>query len=240
MSRDNNSPLRHVAIIMDGNGRWATRKGLPRGAGHKAGVTTLRNIVQHSVRKNIEVLTVFAFSRENWYRPRQEVDMLMELFLTALRNEVEELHENNINLVFIGNRDEFPDGLKKMISDSEKKTSGNTGMKLLVAANYSGRWDITNACVRLIQNITDGKLEIDDIDETRLAENMSLSSLPDPDLLIRTGGEQRISNYLLWHCAYTELYFSDVLWPDFSIDEYEQALHWFESRQRRFGRTEIQ
>ena len=240
MSRDDNSIPRHVAIIMDGNGRWATHKGLPRGAGHKAGVTALRNIVQHSVRKNIEVLTVFAFSRENWYRPRQEVELLMELFLTALRNEVDDLHENNINLRFIGNRDEFPDGLKKMISDSEKKTSGNTGMKLLVAANYSGRWDITNACINLAKGVKAGELKIDNIDETKFAENLSLAGMPDPDLLIRTGGEQRISNYLLWHCAYTELYFADVLWPDFSIDEYEQALLWFEGRQRRFGRTGIE
>jgi undecaprenyl diphosphate synthase len=166
--------------------------------------------------------------------------MLIELFLTALRNEVEDLHENNIQLKFIGKQDEFPDGLRKMINDSEQKTSGNTGMKLLVAANYSGRWDITNACVSIAKSISEGKLEVDKIDESTIAETLSLSGLPDPDLLIRTGGEQRISNYLLWHCAYTELFFSDVLWPDFSIDEYEQALHWFEGRQRRFGRTEIQ
>ncbi len=240
MSRDDNSLPRHVAIIMDGNGRWATSKGLPRGAGHKAGVTTLRNIVQHSARKKIEILTVFAFSRENWYRPRQEVEMLMELFLTALRNEVDELHENNIQLEFIGKRDEFPDGLKKMIRESENKTSGNTGMKLLVAANYSGRWDITNACINIAGSVNDGKLKVDKIDETTLTDSLSLSGLPDPDLLIRTGGEQRISNYLLWHCAYTELYFCEVLWPDFNIDEFEQALHWYEGRQRRFGRTDIQ
>ena len=240
MSRDDNSIPRHVAIIMDGNGRWATHKGLPRGAGHKAGVSTLRNIVQHSARKNIEVLTVFAFSRENWYRPRQEVEMLMELFLTALRNEVDELHENNIKLSFIGNRDEFSHGLKKMISDSENKTSGNSGMKLLIAANYSGRWDIINACSKLAKAIDSGELTTGDIDEAKFSESLSLSGLPDPDLLIRTGGEQRISNYLLWHCAYTELYFTDVLWPDFTTEEYEQALLWFEGRQRRFGRTGIQ
>jgi undecaprenyl diphosphate synthase len=230
----------HVAIIMDGNGRWAQQRGMPRGSGHKAGVTTLRDIVQHCIRRKIAVLTVFAFSSENWSRPRQEVDLLMELFLTSLRSEVDDLHKNNISLGFIGNRAGFPDKLQKLITLSESRTAMNTGMKLIIAANYGGRWDITRACEQIAQAVSDGRLQAMDIDEDLVRSHLSLTDLPDPDLFIRTGGEQRISNYLLWHCAYTELYFTDLLWPDFSPAEFDNALVWYEGRQRRFGRIDEQ
>jgi len=230
----------HVAIIMDGNGRWAQQRGLPRGAGHKAGVTTLRATVQHCIRREIKVLTVFAFSSENWSRPRQEVDLLMELFLTALRSEVDDLHRNNIRLTFIGNREKFPDKLIKLISSSESKTENNTGLKLVIAANYGGRWEITRACQQIAESVRQGQLQPAEIDENMMSQYLAFPGIPEPDLLIRTGGEQRISNYLLWHCAYSELYFTDLLWPDFDDTAMDTALSWFESRQRRFGRTSEQ
>jgi len=229
---------RHVAIIMDGNGRWAQNRGLPRGAGHKAGVSALRAIVEYSARCQIEALTVFAFSSENWHRPRQEIDLLVELFLTSLRNEVDELHKNNIRLKFIGERSAFPDKLQQQMYDSELKTAGNAGLTLVIAANYGGRWDILNACKHVVADTSNGILPVSDINETALRQHLSLSDLPDPDLLIRTGGEQRLSNYLLWHCAYTEIYFCEVLWPDFNTDVFESALKWFEGRERRFGRVD--
>jgi len=229
---------KHVAIIMDGNGRWAQNRGLPRGAGHKAGVKTLRTVVEHSARCKVEVLTVFAFSSENWHRPRQEVDLLLELFLTALRSEVDDLHKNNIHLQFIGDRTAFPDKLQQLMSATETKTAANTGLKLVIAANYGGRWDIVNACRRIADEVAQGRLNVATIDEALMQEYLSLEGLAEPDLLIRTGGEQRLSNYLLWHCAYAELYFSDVLWPEFDAERYDVALQWFEGRQRRFGRID--
>lgn len=230
----------HVAIIMDGNGRWAQQRSLPRGAGHKAGVTTLRSTVQHCIRREIKVLTVFAFSSENWSRPRHEVDLLMELFLTALRSEVDDLHRNNVRLTFIGNREGFPDKLIKLISSSESKTETNTGLKLVIAANYGGRWEITRACQQIAEAVRQGQLQSAEIDENLMSQYLAFPGIPEPDLLIRTGGEQRISNYLLWHCAYSELYFTDLLWPDFDDTALDTALSWFESRQRRFGRTSEQ
>lgn len=228
---------KHIAIIMDGNGRWAVQRGLPRGAGHKAGVKALRGIVEHSARRHIEILTVFAFSSENWNRPRQEVDLLMELFLTSLRNEIDDLHGNNISLKFIGDREKFPLKLRELITATEVKTGNNTGLKLIIAANYGGRWDITQACKRIVLEAVNHKLAPADIKESLIQQHLALDGMPDPDLFIRTGGEQRISNYLLWQCAYTELYFSEVLWPDFTNEVFDQALQWYEGRQRRFGRT---
>ena len=227
----------HIAIIMDGNGRWAVQRGLPRGSGHKAGVTTLRDIVQHCIRREIRILTVFAFSSENWSRPRHEVDLLMELFLTSLRNEVDELHANGVRLEFIGDREGFPVKLQQLISASESKTAGNDRLRLIVAANYGGKWDITRACRQIAEAACEGRLNIAAIDENLVRRYLSLTQIPDPDLFIRTGGEQRISNYLLWHCAYTELYFTDLLWPDFNPAAFDEALAWFEGRQRRFGRV---
>jgi undecaprenyl diphosphate synthase len=231
---------RHIAIIMDGNGRWATQRGLPRSAGHKTGVSTLRKIVQHCVKREIEVLTVFAFSSENWNRPAQEVNLLMELFLTSLRDEVDDLHKNNVLLTFIGDRDAFSKKLTGLIDITETKTANNSGLKLVIAANYGGRWDITNACKAIAGKCKQGKIDSNDIDEPMVSTHLALAGFPELDLFIRTGGEQRISNYLLWQCAYSELYFCEVLWPDFSEAHFDEALNWFVSRRRRFGRTDEQ
>ena len=239
MTQNNNIP-RHIAIIMDGNGRWATQRGLPRTAGHKTGVSTLRKIVQHCVRRKINVLTVFAFSSENWNRPPQEVSLLMDLFLTSLRNEVDELHSNNVQLTFIGERNEFPDKLFNLIRATEDKTAMNSGLKLVIAANYGGRWDITNACKAITGKVERGEMSGNEIDESIFSAHLALAGFSEPDLFIRTGGEQRISNYLLWQCAYSELYFCEVLWPDFDEVHLDEALKWYEGRQRRFGRTDGQ
>lgn len=227
----------HVAIIMDGNGRWAVQRGYPRSSGHKAGVTTLRQTVQHCIHRNIRVLTVFAFSSENWSRPRPEVELLMDLFLSSLRSEVDDLDSNNVRLEFIGDREHFSSKLQQLIAASEAKTSTNTGLRLVIAANYGGKWDITRACRRLAEEVSAGQIKADAINEDMVRRYLSLADAGDPDLFIRTGGEQRISNYLLWQCAYTELYFTDLLWPDFDAAAFDAALAWYEGRQRRFGRV---
>ncbi|MEX2524809.1 MAG: isoprenyl transferase [Gammaproteobacteria bacterium] len=231
---------RHIAIVMDGNGRWAIERGLPRTAGHHAGVRALRAVIEHCARVRIEYMTVFAFSSENWQRPQQEVRMLMDLFITSLRDEVDELHKNNIRLSFIGGRDTFTTKLRASIEDSEARTRNNTGLHLVVAADYGGRWDITRACTGIAEEIMQGRLKPMDINESMFAAHLCTAGMPEPDLFIRTGGEQRISNYLLWQCAYSELYFTDVLWPDFSDTELERALSWYGGRQRRFGRIDEQ
>ncbi len=223
---------------MDGNGRWARRRGLPRAAGHRAGVRTLKAIVEHCGRLQIQYLTVFAFSSENWQRPQKEVRMLMDLFVTALQEEVEDLHRNNVRLSFIGERGAFPLKLRRSMDASESLTSGNSGLNLVVAANYGGRWDITRACTAIADKVAAGELQSSAIDEALIAQHLCMAGLPEPDLFIRTAGEQRISNYLLWQCAYSELYFCDDLWPDFSPATLDRALTWFSGRQRRFGRIE--
>ncbi len=233
---DTNLP-KHIAIIMDGNGRWATQRGLPRSAGHRKGVNALKDIVKFCANTGIEVLTVFAFSSENWKRPKQEVEILMDLFLSALKSEVNELHENNVALKFIGDRDGFPLKLIEMIDSTELQTENNTGLKLFVAANYGGRWDIVQACKQIAENVHQGKCTIDEINESQLSAQLTLSGCPEPDLFIRTGGEQRISNFLLWQCAYAELYFCETLWPDFDDVNLQTALQWYAGRQRRFGLT---
>lgn len=230
----------HVAIIMDGNGRWAKKRGLPRVAGHHAGVKTLRKLIEHAVKIDLKSITVYAFSRENWQRPDEEVDLLMDLFMTALQSEVEELHKNNVRIKFIGDQTAFSDKLQHSINNSESLTSSNSGLCLNVAANYSGRWDIIQACQSISKDITSNKLIVDNINETIISEKLSLAQNNDPDLFIRTGGEQRISNYLLWQLAYTELYFTDTLWPDFNAEQLDIALDWFAERQRRFGKTSEQ
>jgi undecaprenyl diphosphate synthase len=237
-SHQSGAPLpRHVAIIMDGNGRWARQRSLPRVAGHRAGVESVRSVVRACGEKGIEVLTLFAFSSENWRRPEQEVGLLMELFMTALRREVSELHRNNVRLRIIGNRDRLPERLRAQIAAAEERTAANTGLTLVVAANYGGRWDIARAARRLAERVAAGELAPADITPEGLEGGLSLHGLPEPDLFIRTGGEQRISNFLLWQLAYTELYFTRVLWPDFGRDAFEDALASFATRQRRFGRT---
>ena len=227
----------HVAIIMDGNGRWAAARGMPRHAGHKAGVDSVRGTIEECIRHGVKVLTLFAFSSENWRRPKTEVNLLMELFLSALQREVKRMQSNDIQLRIIGDISAFPEKLQRRIRDAEHATRDNQRLILQIAANYGGRWDAVEAARRLARAVKDGDLEVDDIDEKTFSRATSLSDLPDPDLFIRTGGDLRISNFLLWHCAYTELYFTPVLWPDFDAAEFRRAIADYASRQRRFGQT---
>lgn len=228
---------KHVAIIMDGNGRWAQRKGSPRITGHKAGVETVRSVIQVCAEKGIEVLTLFAFSSENWRRPEKEVSLLMSLFLAALQREVKKLHKNGVRLKIIGDVSAFDNKIQEQIIKSEELTKDNTRLVLNIAANYGGQWDITQAVKSVAAQVESGDLKAEDISSELIADNLSMAGLPDPDLFIRTGGEQRISNFLIWQLAYTELYFTDTLWPDFDRDEFERALKSFAGRQRRFGHT---
>lgn len=226
---------KHIAIIMDGNNRWAKSKYLPGVAGHKAGATAVRKTVEASIRSGVEVLTLFAFSSENWKRPKAEVDALMTLFMRALKKEVKRLKEHQIRLRVIGDVSGFSPALQAQIAKSEKETIDNTGMHLVIAANYGGRWDITNAVKQLCHKVAAGDLAADDIDEQMLASGLQLADLPDPDLLIRTSGEERISNFLLWQIAYSECVFLPVLWPDFDEKHFEEAITIFQNRQRRYG-----
>ena len=233
---DSSIPV-HVAIIMDGNGRWARERSKARQSGHRAGVKSVRAAVEHAALRGIQHLTLFAFSSENWSRPAAEVGALMTLFVEALRREVAELHRNNVRLEFVGNRASLGDALVRKIEASEAKTADNDGLHLIIAIAYGGRWDIVGAARNLAKRAVDGDIHVDDIDEHTLAKGMQLAGVPDPDLLIRTGGEQRISNFLLWNLAYAELWFCDTLWPDFDEAEFDRALDFFARRQRRFGQT---
>lgn len=226
----------HIAIIMDGNGRWAQHRHLPRFAGHKAGVKATRIVVEVCAKMNIKALTIFAFSSENWQRPRKEVDLLMDLFISALRDEAKSLHNNNIQVRVVGNRSALSKKLQSRIAGVESLTENNTGMVLVIAANYGGRWDIVQA----VKNLLADDINPDDLDEPLLDSYLNLSDLPTPDLFIRTGGEHRISNFLLWQLAYTELYFTDILWPDFDEKELNRAIQDYVGRHRRFGRTREQ
>ena len=228
---------KHVAVIMDGNGRWARARQKPRRAGHRAGIKSVRSTVEAAAKHGIEVLTLFAFSSENWNRPEAEVSSLMALFITTISAEVKKLHKKNVCVKFIGDRSRFSEKLQSSINQSEALTETNTGLRLNIAANYGGRWDVVNACKLLLAEVENNKKLIDEIDEDLFASFVSLSDVPPPDLFIRTGGEQRISNFLIWQLAYTELYFVDTLWPDFSDDDFSAALSWFAGRQRRFGKT---
>jgi len=227
----------HVAIIMDGNGRWARSRGMPRPAGHRASVKVVRRVVEECVKREVRYLTLFAFSSENWHRPPDEVGMLMKLFLDALEREVADLHRNQVRLAFIGDRKLLGVELATRMQNAEQLTEGNKGLRLIVAMAYGGRWDIAQACRSLAADAAAGTLSAADIDEARVAERLALAGIPDPDLLIRTGGEQRISNFLLWNLAYTELYFSDELWPEFSAAHLDAAFEYFGRRERRFGKT---
>ncbi len=235
-SREPGTP-RHVAVIMDGNGRWARRRALPRHLGHRAGVKAVRATVEGCARRGVEALTLFAFSSENWSRPSEEVERLMELFVEAMEREVDELHANGIRLRFIGDLGALKPHLVQGIASAEARTAGNARMRLNVAISYGGRWDIVQAARRLAERVAAGELAPAAIDEEALAAGLALAGAPDPDLFIRTGGEQRISNFLLWNLAYTELYFCDTLWPDFDDAELERAFRQFAGRQRRFGLT---
>lgn len=228
---------RHVAVIMDGNGRWALQRGLPRVAGHRKGVERVRAMVVSCAKRGIDYLTLFAFSSENWRRPEPEVSMLMELFLRALDGEIDKLHEQNVRFRVIGNTGPFGVKIASRISRAEELTAANAGMTLTVAANYGGRWDIAQACARLAALVESGEIQPQGISPERVERLLSTGGLPDPDLFIRSGGEQRISNFLLWQLAYTELYFTPVLWPDFTDEEFDSALRSYAGRQRRFGLT---
>jgi len=230
---------RHVAVIMDGNGRWASQNGLPRFAGHRAGVKTARQIVEACAQAQVETLTLFAFSSENWQRPVEEVNALMRLFIEVLQREVSALHENGIRLRFIGARENLPTILQKRIDDAENKTAANTRMTLLLAVSFGGRWDIVQAARRIALKVRAGELDVEDIDEAVFSRHLSLAVYNDPDLLIRTGGEKRVSNFLLWDLAYTEIHFSDTLWPNFGDNDLAAAFEFFSQRQRRFGQLHI-
>ncbi|MDE0513874.1 MAG: polyprenyl diphosphate synthase [Gammaproteobacteria bacterium] len=233
----NNMP-EHVAIVMDGNGRWAKNRGLPRAAGHKAGIDALRGTVEHSIYRGIKTLTVYVFSSENWQRPDDEVALLIELFIAALNDELDELDKNNVRLSFIGDISVFPDALQASVARAGRRTSANSGLNLIIAINYGGRREIISACKKLFAALSKESGSVDDISEESFRKRLDL---PDyPDLFIRTGGEVRISNFLLWQLAYTEMYFTDVYWPDFNTLEYDKALESYVGRQRRFGRTSEQ
>jgi len=228
---------RHIAIIMDGNGRWAKNRNLPRPMGHREGVKAVHRVVEACRERGIEALTLFAFSSENWRRPKTEVSLLMDLFVRTLKKEVEALHRNGVCMRFVGDRSAFDPKLQALMEGAEQRTAQNQQLTLVIAVTYGGRWDIADAARRMAAKAVAGEIAIDDIDCNRLGEMLSIADLPEPDLFIRTGGEQRISNFLLWQLAYTELYFTDLLWPDFDATALDVALQSFAGRQRRFGQT---
>jgi undecaprenyl diphosphate synthase len=225
----------HIAVIMDGNGRWAKSRFLPRIAGHKAGLESARKLIKAAADKNIKILTLFAFSSENWTRPADEISALMHLFIQALKSEINKLHENNIQLRIIGNDSRLNPELKKAMQEAVTLTAKNQGMILVVAIDYGGQWDIVNTVQKISQQIQSGKINISDITIEYFQQNLSTGDLPNPDLLIRTSGENRISNFLLWQLAYAELYFTSIYWPDFDEKCLENALQFYATRERRFG-----
>jgi undecaprenyl diphosphate synthase len=226
---------RHIAVIMDGNGRWAVQRGLPRQSGHKQGVEPVRTCIRESLKYGISALTLFAFSSENWGRPSEEVSALMSLFVEAIDSEIDELTGNGVRLIFIGDRGAFPDRLQDRMAAAEQRTALNEKLRLQIAVGYGGRWDIVRAAQQLATQCRDGQLSPQQITVERFETALQLTGITDPDLFIRTGGEKRISNFLLWNLAYTELYFCDVLWPDFNAQSFAAALEFFAARERRFG-----
>jgi len=230
----------HIAIVMDGNGRWAKKRNRPRSMGHQAGLKALKKTIRYCARLGIKTLTVFAFSSENWNRPEGEVSRLMELFLRALDKEVDELHKNGVCVRFIGELTTFKPVIQAKMLAAQTLTADNNNLIANVAVNYGGRWDITQAAKRMSKAVADGGLSLNEVNESDFANFLALASSPDPDLFIRTGGEMRISNFLLWQSAYTEFYFTPVLWPDFDEQSFDQAIAAFQSRERRFGQTSDQ
>lgn len=228
----------HIAIIMDGNGRWATQKGKDRSYGHQAGVDTVRRITSECVRLGVEYLTLYTFSTENWNRPETEVAALMGLVLSSLEDEI--FMKNNVRFRVIGDMSRLPETVQQKLRETELHTEKNSAMTMVVALSYSSRWEITEATKRIATKVQSGEIAINDITEEMLSQNMETSFMPDPELLIRTGGEQRISNYLLWQIAYSELYFCDTFWPDFNEEDLHKAIADYQGRQRRFGKTEAQ
>ncbi|MFL6719582.1 MAG: polyprenyl diphosphate synthase [Burkholderiaceae bacterium] len=227
---------RHIAIIMDGNGRWATRRFMPRVAGHAKGVERVRDVVEKCVERGVEYLTLFAFSSENWRRPAEEVSVLMRLFMTALEREVTKMHVNSIRLKVVGDLSRFDPKLQQMIASAERRTAGNSRLTVNVCANYGGRWDVMQAVGKMVA-ASPGATEFS---EEQLAPHLALAFAPEPDLFIRTGGEQRISNFMLWQLAYTEMYFTETYWPDFDGAALDEAIVSYQQRERRFGRTSAQ
>ena len=225
----------HIAIIMDGNGRWASNKKKSRRYGHKKGASTAKNIVKIAGSNEIKYLTLYAFSTENWGRPTKEVRLLMSLFIETLENEIDELNSNNVRIRFIGDRENLSKKLQDKMENAEKITLDNTGLNLYVALAYGARWDILNAIKGIVSRVKENQLDESKIDENILSSHLQLGNIPDPDLLIRTGGEKRISNFLLWNIAYTELFFCDCLWPEFNEKEFFNALNFYSKRKRRFG-----
>lgn len=228
---------KHIAIVIDGNGRWAQARKMPRLFGHRAGLEAVRRTIKSCAEKKIEVLTLFAFSSENWKRPTDEVSGLMNLFLSAFKSELKALHNNNIQIRFIGDFSQFNQALQEWILKAHELTQNNTGLKLVVAVNYGGQWDITQAAQKVFLSLQEQQLSVTTISPAMIEKNLATADFPNPDLFIRTSGEQRISNFLLWQLAYSELYFTDVLWPDFSEQNLEQALTFYATRERRFGYT---
>lgn len=231
---------KHIAVIMDGNGRWAKQRGLPRPAGHHAGVQAVRAVVEGCAQRGVAVLTLFAFSSENWKRPPEEVNSLMSLFVNALDREIDSMHGNGICVRFIGERSALNAELQQRMLASEQRTAGNTRMTLVIAVAYGGRWDLMQAVRQLAGECVSGKRQPAELSDADISARLALHDLPEPDLFIRTGGERRISNFLLWNLAYTELYFCDVLWPDFGAAQLAEAIHYFGERERRFGLTSEQ
>ena len=228
---------KHIAIIMDGNGRWAKKNGMDRFMGHKEGVVSVRKISEATGRLGINYLTLYTFSTENWNRPKDEIDALMTLMITAIKNESEDLMTNNVHLNIIGNIERLPAETYENLINVIKRTRNNTGLNLTLALSYSSRWELTEAVKKISTSVKNGTLSVEQINEQMISDNLATHGTPDPDLLIRTGGEQRISNYLLWQLAYTELYFTDVFWPDFGEEDLYAAIVDYQHRERRFGKT---
>ena len=231
---------RHVAIIMDGNGRWAKKQGLARMYGHKQGVETVHRITETAAEMGIQYLTLYTFSTENWNRPKEEVDALMTLLVDTIAKETPTLMKNNVRLLTIGDTERLPEGAKRKFEQCMEETSGNTGLRLVIALSYSARWEITNAMQAAVRKAQAGALKAEDVNEELVSSLMTTAGMPDPDLLIRTSGELRISNFLLWQLAYSELYFTDCLWPEFTEEEFCKAIVDYQHRERRFGKTSEQ
>lgn len=227
----------HIAIIMDGNGRWAKSRFMPRTYGHKVGVETIRKVVKECSRLGVKYLTLYAFSTENWKRPKEEVSALMGLLVKYLRNELEELHKNNVKILTIGDISKLPQACIEELDHAKEKTKDNTGLVMSLALNYGGRNDLVNAVKNISQEVVDGKISVDDIGDDLISSHLSTKESPDPDLVVRTSGEQRLSNFLLWELAYSEFYFADIHWPDFDEKELQKAIFAYQSRDRRFGGT---
>ena len=237
---DNARMPRHVAIIMDGNGRWAKKQGLARMYGHKQGVETVHRITETAAEMGIQYLTLYTFSTENWNRPKEEVDALMTLLVDTIAKETPTLMKNNVRLLTIGDTERLPEGAKRKFEQCMEETSGNTGLRLVIALSYSARWEITNAMQEAVRKAQAGELKAEDVNEGLVSSLMTTAGMPDPDLLIRTSGELRISNFLLWQLAYSELYFTDCLWPEFTEEEFCKAIEDYQHRERRFGKTSEQ